>query len=64
MPLEDLFSPTVLLWLIASAMAVVILLGSIHRRRTRLTETLREYVDRQQPDAKPADKNAPPASDE
>lgn len=64
MPLEDLFSPTVLLWLVVSAMAVLILLGSINRRRARLTETLREYVDRQQPHEKQADKTNPSTSDE
>lgn len=46
MPFESLFSPTTLLWLVVSVIAVATLLSSINRRRTRLTESLREYVDR------------------
>ncbi len=45
---ETLFSPTTLLWLVVSAMAAVVLFGSINRRRSRLTETLRDYVDQKQ----------------
>ena len=45
---ETLFSPTTVLWLVVSATAASLLFGSINRRRSRLTETLREYVDRNQ----------------
>ncbi len=59
MLVETLFSPTTLLWLIGSAMAVAILLGAINRRRTRLEETLRNYVDRHQQagDSERSDRN-------
>ena len=57
MLVETLFSPTILLWLVVSAIAVAILLGSINRRRNRLVETLRDHVDRQQ------QAGAPPGSD-
>ncbi|MGI9474843.1 MAG: hypothetical protein ACR2NZ_25150 [Rubripirellula sp.] len=45
---ESILSPTALLWLAAVIIAGMILIGSINRRRTRLTETLRDYVDRNQ----------------
>ena len=45
---ETLFSPTTLLWLIVSLAAAAILFGSINRRRSRLTDALRGYVDRNQ----------------
>ncbi len=45
---EVLFSPTTLLWLVVSVVAAAILFGSINRRRSRLTGTLRDYVDRSQ----------------
>ena len=46
MSVETLFSAPSLLWLVISVFAVAILFGSINRRRSRLTETLRDYVDR------------------
>ena len=45
---ETLFSTQTLLWLAGSAVAAVLLFGSINRRRSRLTDTLREYVDQNQ----------------
>ncbi|MEM1068233.1 MAG: hypothetical protein AAGG48_03045 [Planctomycetota bacterium] len=49
-----LFSPSVLLWVAISAVAVVILLGTVSRRRDGLTDTLKNYVDRNQAEAKAA----------
>ena len=45
---ETLFSATTLLWIVVSVMAAILLLGSINRRRSRLTESLRDYVDQKQ----------------
>ena len=45
MVVETLFSPASLLWLVASVIAVAVLLASVSRRRSRLTESLRDYVD-------------------
>lgn len=45
---ESLFSATTLLWLVVAVMAAVILFGSLHRRRSQLTSTLRDYVDQNQ----------------
>ncbi len=61
MSVEALFSPTTMLWLVVSVMAVAILFGSINRRRSRLTETLQDYVDRHQNVRKdvPADHDPP-----
>jgi hypothetical protein len=39
---------SLLLWLAASLAAAAILFGSSHRRRSRLTESLRAYVRRSQ----------------
>lgn len=58
---ESLFSTQTLLWLAGSAVAALLLFGSINRRRSRLTETLREYVDQNQ---EPADSAAPGTQDE
>ncbi|WP_145174859.1 hypothetical protein [Rubripirellula lacrimiformis] len=49
---ESLFAPNTILWLVGSAMAAAILFGSLNRRRNRLTDSLREYVDENQPAAK------------
>lgn len=51
MPLEasqSLFSSTTLLWLVVSLIAAAVLFGVIHRRSSQLTESLRDYVDRNQ----------------
>lgn len=45
---ETLFSTQTLLWLAGSAVAALLLFGSINRRRSRLADTLREYVDQNQ----------------
>ena len=45
---ETLFSATTLLWIVVSMMAAILLLGSINRRRARLTESLRDYADQKQ----------------
>ena len=42
---ETLFSVPNLLWFVVSAIAAILLLGSMNRRRSRLTQSLREYVD-------------------
>ena len=45
---ETLFSPNNPAVVVVSVMAAVLLFGSINRRRSRLTESLRDYVDRNQ----------------
>lgn len=45
---ETLFSATTLLWIVVSLIAAALLIGSINRRRSRLTESLRDYVDQNQ----------------
>jgi beta-lactamase regulating signal transducer with metallopeptidase domain len=45
---ETLFSATTVLWIVVSLMAAIFLLGSINRRRSRLTESLRDYVAQKQ----------------
>ena len=45
---ETLFSVPNILWFVVSAIAAILLLGSINRRRTRLTQSLRDYVDQNQ----------------
>jgi hypothetical protein len=64
MLVETLFSPTTLLWLAVSAIAVATLFGSIHRRRSRLTDTLHDYVDRQQGVRKKIQPDREPLSDD
>lgn len=54
---ESFFSLQTLLWLAGSAVAAVFLFGSINRRKTRLTDSLRDYVDRQQADRESARPN-------
>tara|TARA_R110002049_G_scaffold4601_5_gene32744 strand:- start:1040005 stop:1040202 length:198 start_codon:yes stop_codon:yes gene_type:complete len=46
---ETLFSPTMLLWLAASLLAAVLLIGAASRRKAKLTESLRDYVDQNTP---------------
>jgi hypothetical protein len=46
-----------LLWLAGSAMAAMILVGAVHRRRSGLTDSLRGYVERSQ-----AESTAAPSS--
>jgi hypothetical protein len=45
---ETFFSTQTLLWLAGSAVAALLLFGSINRRRSRLTDTLRGYVNQNQ----------------
>ncbi len=45
---ESVFTPATLLWVVAVLIAVSLLFGSINRRRVRLTESLRDYVDETQ----------------
>jgi hypothetical protein len=45
---ESILAPSTLLWLAGAGTAGVILFGSINRRRSRLTEALRDYVDQNQ----------------
>ncbi len=44
---EMLFSPTTALWLAVAALAAVTLTSSLSRRRTGLSDALREFVLRQ-----------------
>lgn len=51
MPVEatqTLFSPVNLLWLLVAAIAAAVLIGAINRRRSQLTDSLRDYVGRNQ----------------
>jgi beta-lactamase regulating signal transducer with metallopeptidase domain len=43
-----LLSPSNLLWLVGSMIAITLVFGALNRRRARLTESLREFVDRTQ----------------
>ena len=43
---DSILTPANMLWLVAAVIAATLLFGSIKRRRSRLTESLREYVDR------------------
>ena len=45
---ETLFSSTVLLWAVASMVAVLLLIAASSRRKAKLTDSLRDYVDRNQ----------------
>ena len=45
---ETLFSAMNILWFVVSVIAATLLVGSIHRRRSRLTQSLRNYVDQNQ----------------
>ncbi len=41
-------SPAILLWIVFSFFAAMILFSGLNRRRSRLTEALKTYVDRHQ----------------
>ena len=43
---ETIVSPAAMLWLVAAVIAATLLFGSINRRRNRLTDSLKQYVDR------------------
>ena len=62
---ETLFSPTMLLWMAASALAALLLIGAAGRRKAKLTESLRDYVDRNQrePNSTPGESDAGAATD-
>jgi hypothetical protein len=67
MPIEasvTLFSPTTWLWLVAAVASATLLFGSMNRRRTRLTVTLRDYVEQNQPDAKEISKDSDQGSND
>jgi len=42
---ESFLSPNMLLWMASAVIGAVLLLGLMNRRRTKLTESLREYVN-------------------
>ena len=60
---ETLFSPMVLLWIAASVLAAVLLIGAASKRRANLTESLRDYVDRQQQKRHPSESDAADQTD-
>jgi hypothetical protein len=60
---ESLFSPTTLLWFVAAVACTAALFGSMNRRRSRLTESLREYVDHNQPKSKASAEGGDQGSD-
>tara|TARA_R110002073_G_scaffold157241_14_gene312649 strand:- start:22817 stop:23017 length:201 start_codon:yes stop_codon:yes gene_type:complete len=41
-------SPPVVLWLVFSLIAAMLLFSGLHRRRSRLTDALRSFVQRSQ----------------
>ena len=69
MPTDLLFSSSALLWAGGCAVAILMLMGTVGRRRMSLVEVLRKFVDVTQstPTKPPADKSsdptAPPQSD-
>ena len=50
---DAISSPTTLLWALAVLIAATLLFGAINRRRDRLTSSLKEFVDKNQPTADP-----------
>ena len=55
---ETFLSPMMLLWIVASGLAVLLLIGVAGRRKTSLTETLRDYVGQNQTQPK-SNRDAP-----
>jgi beta-lactamase regulating signal transducer with metallopeptidase domain len=49
--IESLFTASTLLWIVAAVVCAAALFGSMNRRRSRLTESLRDYVDRHKPES-------------
>lgn len=45
---EAIFRPTTVLWLVFAVIAAMTLIGSLTRRRRGLTDSLRDFVSRQQ----------------
>ena len=43
---ESFLSPNMLLWMASAVMGAVLLFGLMNRRRTKLTDSLREYVNK------------------
>lgn len=56
---ESILSPTLLLWLGGVLIAAVLMLSLMNRRRTNLTDSLREFVDQN----KPMSGDSPPSDD-
>ncbi len=52
---ESIFTPATILWFIAALVAATLVFGAINRRRGRLTESLKEYVDENKRTKKPID---------
>jgi len=48
---ESILSPSVLLWLGCVLIAAILMLSLMNRRRTKLTDSLREFVDKNNPTA-------------
>ncbi len=48
---ETILSPSVLLWLGSVLIAAILMLSLMNRRRTNLTDSLREFVDKKNPTA-------------
>lgn len=57
---ESILSPTLLLWLGGVLIAAVLMLSLMNRRRTNLTDSLREFVDKNNPVAG----DSPPSDDD
>jgi hypothetical protein len=64
---DSILTPANILWLISAVIAATLLFGSINRRRSKLTNTLKAYVDRNATDIRsPSDgaKNKPNSNDD
>lgn len=59
---DSLLTPATLLWVAASVVAVTLLFGSMNQRRAKLTETLKTFVQKTQPE-KPDSKSSGENSD-
>ena len=60
---ESVLSPNVLLWLGSVLIAVILMFSLMNRRRTNLTESLREFIDKQHPNAGDSPSNDDDSSD-
>jgi hypothetical protein len=45
---DSILTPSLILWALAALIAASLLFGAINRRRGKLTDALRDYVDRNQ----------------
>ncbi len=60
---ESIVSPSVLLWLGSVLIAAILMLSLMNRRRTNLTDSLREFVDKKNPKSPTVGDSLPPDGD-